>query len=115
MTNPQLSTVDSTTSVRVQDYVRESQAADPDDGERLAALFYTQVGRGVVHFDFTGVRGMNSGFSNAFFLALMDAGIGEDLILEHVAFRGLTEFQRSVVVRSRSAVIQRIREERGAK
>jgi hypothetical protein len=97
--------------IAVIECVTDGQAALPEDGESLALKCYDRMRTETVELDFKGVRGMNSAFSNAFFLSLVDHGISERQLRHQLKVIGLSSFQKSVFERSREAVIKRAQEE----
>jgi hypothetical protein len=102
------------TIILVRDHVQDGEAAHPEDGERLAAAIIDRVACAPVSLDFTNVRGMNSAFSNAFFLALADGSTDKKLSISRISAINMTSFQQAVFERSRLAVMRRVAEEVGA-
>lgn len=98
--------------LHVLDYVRDNEASDPKDAESLAGAVASRVTVGEVDLDFSGVRVMNSAFSNAFFLTLWDVGVSPNDIVNRVRIRNASSLQGRLFSLSRAAVVQRVQEER---
>ncbi|MBM4366952.1 MAG: hypothetical protein FJ102_12135 [Deltaproteobacteria bacterium] len=92
--------------------VAAGEAADPADGTRLGGVARSHERAERVVLDMAGVRGMNSAFSNAFWLAYLDTPGGQERPAE---LTSATDFQRRVFERSRVAVLGRLAEERAEK